>query len=195
MRKASVKRDTNETKIIVELDLDGTGETDISTGIGFFDHMLDLLGRHSGMDLRILCKGDLEVDFHHTVEDTGIVLGKAFNEALGTKKGIKRYGNVRIPMDEALVSADLDISGRPYLVYNASLKARKVGEFDVSLAEEFFRAFSVSAAVTLHINCEYGRNTHHIIEGMFKALAVAIRRAVGTDPRFADKVPSSKGII
>ncbi len=195
MRKSSVKRDTNETKILVELDLDGTGETEISTGIGFFDHMLDLLGRHSGMDLRVLCKGDLEVDFHHTVEDTGIVIGKAFNEALGTKKGIKRYGNARIPMDEALISADLDISGRPYLVYNASLKARKVGEFEVCLAEEFFRAFSVSAAVTLHINCDYGRNTHHIIEGMFKALAVSIRRAVETDPRFADKVPSSKGVI
>ncbi|MDD2393603.1 MAG: imidazoleglycerol-phosphate dehydratase HisB [Eubacteriales bacterium] len=195
MRKASVKRDTNETRIIVDLDIDGSGETDISTGIGFFDHMLTLLGKHSGMDLRILCKGDLEVDFHHTVEDTGIVLGKAFLEALGDKKGIRRYSNVRIPMDEALAACDLDISGRPFLVYNASLKSRKVGEFDVCLAEEFFRAFSVSAAVTLHMNCEYGRNDHHMIEAMFKALAVAVKRAAEIDPRSEGKVPSTKGVI
>lgn len=195
MRKASVKRDTNETRIIVDLDIDGSGETDISTGIGFFDHMLTLLGKHSGMDLRILCKGDLEVDFHHTVEDTGIVFGKAFLEALGDKKGIRRYSNVRIPMDEALAACDLDISGRPFLVYNASLKSRKVGEFDVCLAEEFFRAFSVSAAVTLHMNCEYGRNDHHMIEAMFKALAVAVKRAAEIDPRSEGKVPSTKGVI
>jgi len=195
MRKASVRRDTNETRIIVDLDIDGSGETDISTGIGFFDHMLTLLGKHSGMDLRILCKGDLEVDFHHTVEDTGIVLGKAFLEALGDKKGIRRYSNVRIPMDEALAACDLDISGRPFLVYNASLKSRKVGEFDVCLAEEFFRAFSVSAAVTLHMNCEYGRNDHHMIEAMFKALAVAVKRAAEIDPRSEGKVPSTKGVI
>ncbi|MFA6736569.1 MAG: imidazoleglycerol-phosphate dehydratase HisB [Saccharofermentanales bacterium] len=195
MRKASVKRETNETRIIVDLDIDGSGETDISTGIGFFDHMLTLLGKHSGMDLRILCKGDLEVDFHHTVEDTGIVLGKAFLEALGDKKGIRRYSNVRIPMDEALAACDLDISGRPFLVYNASLKSRKVGEFDVCLAEEFFRAFSVSAAVTLHMNCEYGRNDHHMIEAMFKALAVAVKRAAEIDPRSEGKVPSTKGVI
>ena len=195
MRKASVKRETNETRIIVDLDIDGSGETDISTGIGFFNHMLTLLGKHSGMDLRILCKGDLEVDFHHTVEDTGIVLGKAFLEALGDKKGIRRYSNVRIPMDEALAACDLDISGRPFLVYNASLKSRKVGEFDVCLAEEFFRAFSVSAAVTLHMNCEYGRNDHHMIEAMFKALAVAVKRAAEIDPRSEGKVPSTKGVI
>ncbi|NCU25783.1 imidazoleglycerol-phosphate dehydratase HisB [Candidatus Nomurabacteria bacterium] len=195
MRKASVKRDTNETRIIVDLDIDGSGETEISTGIGFFDHMLTLLGKHSGMDLRIFCKGDLEVDFHHTVEDTGIVLGKAFLEALGDKKGIRRYSNVRIPMDEALAACDLDISGRPFLVYNASLKSRKVGEFDVCLAEEFFRAFSVSAAVTLHMNCEYGRNDHHMIEAMFKALAVAVKRAAEIDPKSEGKVPSTKGVI
>ena len=147
------------------------------------------------MDLRIVCKGDLSVDHHHSVEDTGIVLGKAVAEALGEKKGIRRYGNARIPMDEALVLADLDISGRPYLVYNAEFKSCKAGDFDVCLAEEFFRAFTVSAGVTLHINCEYARNDHHMIEAMFKALAVALRTACDTDQRFADRVPSTKGII
>lgn len=195
MRQATINRETNETKIHVGMNLDGTGLSEIDTGIGFFDHMLTLFSKHGRIDLTVLCKGDLKVDGHHTVEDVGIVLGKALAEALGDKKGIRRYGSARIPMDEALVAADLDISGRPFLAFNASIPARKVGEFDTALAEEFFRAFATSASITLHLNCEYGRNSHHIIEGMFKACARALRDAAEIDRRFADDIPSTKGTL
>lgn len=195
MRTAIINRETNETKIHTELNLDGTGVSEIDTGIGFFDHMLTLFSKHGRIDLKVLCKGDLKVDGHHTVEDIGIVLGRAFAEALGDRRGIRRYGSARIPMDEALAVADLDISGRPYLAYHAVIPARKVGEFDTALTEEFFRAFTHSALVTLHLNCEYGRNSHHMIEGMFKAFARALRDAVEIDSRFSEDIPSTKGII
>lgn len=195
MRKAEISRKTNETEIIASVDLDGTGLTDIATGIGFLDHMLTLLGKHSGMDLAVQCKGDLYVDGHHTVEDLGIVLGQAFQKALGDKRGIRRYGSARIPMDEALVSVDLDISGRPFLSVNADFNSPKVGDFDTSLVEEFFRALSQNSGITLHISCLSGKNDHHIIEGMFKAFARAFREAVEIDPRFATEIPSTKGIL
>lgn len=195
MRKAEISRDTNETKVFISLNLDGTGVTDINTGIGFLDHMMDLLGKHGGMDLTVLCKGDLYVDGHHTVEDLGIVLGQTIQKAVGDKRGIRRYGSARIPMDEALVCVDLDISGRPFLSINANLASPKVGDFDTSLVEEFFRAVSHNSGITLHINCEYGRNDHHIIEGMFKAFARALRTAVEIDPRFSKEIPSTKGTL
>ena len=195
MRKAEISRNTSETKIYISLDPDGTGATDISTGIGFLDHMLVLLGKHGGMDLTVQCKGDLYVDGHHTVEDLGIVLGQALQKSLGDKRGIRRYGSARIPMDESLVSVDLDISGRPFLAMNAELVSPKVGDFDTALVEEFFRAFAQNSGITLHINCEYGKNDHHIIEGMFKALAKALRTAMEIDPRFAAEIPSTKGIL
>lgn len=195
MRKAEMNRDTNETKIYASADLDGTGVTDISTGIGFLDHMLILLGKHSGMDLTIQCKGDLYVDGHHTVEDIGIVLGQVLQKTFGDKRGIRRYGSARIPMDEALVCVDLDISGRPYLAIHAEFTSPKVGDFDTSLVEEFFRALSQNSGITLHINCECGKNDHHIIEGMFKAFAKALRTATEIDPRFASQIPSTKGTL
>ena len=195
MRKSELSRNTNETDVFVSMDLDGTGMTDISTGIGFLDHMLILLGKHGGLDLKVQCKGDLYVDGHHTVEDLGIVLGQALQKALGDKRGIRRYGSARIPMDESLVSVDLDISGRPFLVMNAKLVSLKVGDFDTVLVEEFFRAFAQNSGITLHINCEYGKNDHHIIEGMFKALAKALREAAEIDARFATEIPSTKGIL
>lgn len=195
MRKAEISRNTKETKITVSVDLDGTGMTDIKTGIGFLDHMLDLLGKHSGMDLVVECKGDLYVDGHHTVEDLGIVLGQALQKTLGEKRGIRRYGSARIPMDEALVGVDLDISGRPFLSMNAGLTSPKVGDFDTSLVEEFFRALAQNSGITLHINCDYGKNDHHIIEAMFKAFAKALRAAVEIDPRFATQIPSTKGVL
>jgi imidazoleglycerol-phosphate dehydratase len=195
MRKASIKRETKETHITLDLDLDGSGRSEVDTGIGFLDHMLTLLAKHSGMDLKLACKGDLEVDQHHTVEDIGIVLGKAISKALGDKMGIRRYAGARIPMDEALVSVDLDISGRPFLVFNAHIRSRKTGGFETCLTEEFFRAFAHSALITLHINCEYGKNDHHIIEGMFKGLGRALRDGVDIDPRLKGQIPSSKGVL
>ncbi len=195
MRKSEINRNTSETAVFLSIDLDGTGNTEISTGIGFLDHMLTLLGKHGGLDLTVQCKGDLHVDGHHTVEDLGIVLGQALNKALGDKRGIRRYGSARIPMDESLVGVDLDISGRPYFVMNTLLVSPKVGDFDTELVEEFFRAFAQNSQITLHINCEYGKNDHHIIEGMFKALARALREAVEIDTRFAAEIPSTKGIL
>lgn len=195
MRKAEINRDTRETNVFVSMNLDGTGKTDINTGIGFLDHMLDLLGKHSGIDLNVHCKGDLFVDGHHSVEDIGIVIGQALQKALGDKRGIQRYGSARIPMDEALVCVDIDVSGRPFLAINAVLFSPKVGEFDTSLVEEFFRAVAHNSGITLHINCEYGKNDHHIIEGMFKAFARALRTAVGIDPRFVGEIPSTKGLL
>jgi len=195
MRQAEVERNTKETRIKLSLDIDGKGMSEVSTGIGFFDHMLTALARHSGFDIRLVCDGDLEVDGHHTVEDVGIVLGQALLKALGDKLGIQRYGSSRAPMDEALISVDLDISGRPFIVYNVDHRFPMIGDFDVSLAEEFFRAFAFNAGITLHINCIYGRNDHHIVEASFKALAQALRKACSIDQRFADVLPSTKGML
>ncbi|MBR5975552.1 MAG: imidazoleglycerol-phosphate dehydratase HisB [Clostridiales bacterium] len=194
-RSASTERNTKETKIKGSLELDGTGLSDISTGIGFLDHMLDLLSRHSGMDLSIRCDGDLNVDGHHTTEDIGIVIGKLLGEALGEKRGINRYGFASIPMDEALAQCSLDISGRPYLVLQAEFGGEYVGEFATELVEEFFRAVAFNAGLTLHIKCEYGANDHHKIEAMFKAFARALRIAVAIDEKFKDQIPSTKGVL
>ena len=194
-RSASLERNTKETKIKGSLDLDGKGISDINTGIGFLDHMLDLLARHSGMDLSIRCDGDLNVDGHHTTEDIGIVIGKLLSEALGEKRGINRYGFASIPMDEALAQCSLDISGRPFLVLQAEFGGEYVGEFATELVEEFFRAVSFNAGLTLHLKCEYGANDHHKIEAMFKAFARALRIAAGIDEKFKDQIPSTKGVL
>lgn len=192
MRTAEIKRQTKETDIYVYVDLDGEGKVEVDTGIGFFDHMLTAFGVHSGIDLTVKCKGDLNVDGHHSVEDTGICIGKAFAEALGDKGGIARYGSAFVPMDEALAFCSLDISGRPYLVYKAELHDDRVGEFDTCLAEEFFRAFAFNSGITLHIKEEYGNNDHHIIEAMFKAAAHALKRAVCETGK---GVLSTKGVL
>ncbi len=192
MRNAEITRKTKETDITVKLELDGSGKTDISTGIGFFDHMLTAFAVHGGMDLTVKVKGDLYVDGHHSVEDTGIVLGKAFAQAIGDMKGIKRYGTAFIPMDEALGFASLDISGRPYLVFNASFSDDRIGEFDTCLAEEFFRAFAFNAGITLHMKCEYGKNDHHIAEALFKAAAHALKDAKEIS---GNEILSTKGVL
>ena len=194
-RIASQERNTKETKIKGSLELDGKGVSDIATGIGFLDHMLDLLAHHSGMDLSIRCDGDLNVDGHHTTEDIGIVIGKMLAEALGEKRGINRYGFSSIPMDEALAQCSLDISGRPFLVLQAEFGGEYVGEFATELVEEFFRAVSFNAGLTLHLKCEYGANDHHKIEAMFKAFARALRIAVSIDEKFKDQIPSTKGVL
>ena len=194
-RSASQERNTKETKIKGSLELDGKGVSDIATGIGFLDHMLDLLARHSGMDLSIRCDGDLNVDGHHTTEDIGIVIGKMLGEALGEKRGINRYGFSSIPMDEALAQCSLDISGRPFLVLQAEFGGEYVGEFATELVEEFFRAVSFNAGLTLHLKCEYGANDHHKIEAMFKAFARALRIAIDIDEKFKDQIPSTKGVL
>ena len=194
-RSASQERNTKETKIKGSLELDGKGVSDITTGIGFLDHMLDLLARHSGMDLSIRCDGDLNVDGHHTTEDIGIVIGKMLGEALGEKRGINRYGFASIPMDEALAQCSLDISGRPFLVLQAEFGGEYVGEFATELVEEFFRAVSFNAGLTLHLKCEYGENDHHKIEAMFKAFARALRIAIDIDEKFKDQIPSTKGVL
>ncbi|HCU32671.1 MAG TPA: imidazoleglycerol-phosphate dehydratase HisB [Ruminococcaceae bacterium] len=190
---ASVKRTTKETDIQVTLNLDGTGICRADTGIGFFDHMLTALAVHSGMDLTVRAKGDLEVDCHHTVEDVGIVLGKALAQALGDKGGIARYGSAHIPMDEALAFSVLDISGRPYLVFSAPLKNERVGAFDTCMTEEFFRALCMNAGITLHLQVLYGANDHHMIEAAFKAFAHSLRQAAA--PMEKGKILSSKGIL
>ncbi len=191
MRTAEITRKTKETDITVRLDLDG-GNADISTGIGFFDHMLTAFAVHGGMGLIVKAVGDLQVDGHHTVEDVGIVLGKAFREALGDMKGIARYGTAFIPMDEALGFASIDISGRPFLVFNAEFSDDKIGDFDACLAEEFFRAFAFNAGVTLHLKCEYGKNDHHIAEALFKAAAHAIKAAKTVS---GSGILSTKGVL
>ncbi len=191
MRTAEITRKTKETDITVRLDLDG-GNADISTGIGFFDHMLTAFAVHGGMGLTVKAVGDLQVDGHHTVEDVGIVLGKAFREALGDMKGIARYGTAFIPMDEALGFASIDISGRPFLVFNAEFSDDKIGDFDACLAEEFFRAFAFNAGVTLHLKCEYGKNGHHIAEAIFKAAAHAIKEAKTVS---GNEILSTKGVL
>ena len=181
MREASLIRKTNETSIELSLSLDGEGRSEIETGIGFFDHMLTLFARHGGFDLEIHCDGDLFVDAHHSIEDIGIVLGKAIKEALGDKNGIRRYGSALIPMDETLAEAALDLSGRSYLVFNAEFTAERIGEFPTEMTEEFFRAVADQAGMTLHINLRYGKNNHHIAEGIFKAFGHALKDAVAMD--------------
>jgi imidazoleglycerol-phosphate dehydratase len=193
-RGADVNRQTGETKIYLLLDLDGTGKSEIATGIGFFDHMLTLLAKHSLIDLTIKAEGDLHVDPHHTVEDVGICFGKALAQALGDKAGIRRYGSVSLPMDEVLVTAAVDLSGRPFFVWTAEVPIETLGTFNAPLAEEFWRAVSSSGAFNLHVLCHYGRNTHHIVEGIFKATARALRQAIESDPRMSG-VPSTKGVL
>jgi imidazoleglycerol-phosphate dehydratase len=195
MRKATVKRATKETDVEVAVDLDGAGVSQIATGIGFLDHMLDLLARHSRIDIGVKAKGDLHIDHHHTTEDVGIALGQAVKQALGDMKGITRYADVHVPMDEALTRVALDISGRPYLVFRAQFVRDKVGAFDTELVQEWFQAFAVNAAVTLHVETLYGTNDHHIAESCFKGLARALRAAVAIDPRAAGEVPSTKGTL
>ena len=195
MRIAELKRDTAETKIALSLNLDGTGRADIDTGCGFLDHMLTLLAGHGKMDLTVSCKGDTFVDDHHTVEDVGIALGQAVATALGDKKGITRYGTVTIPMDEALVLAALDISGRAYLAYNLEIPAEKIGNFDSELVEEFFAALTRSAGITLHLRQLDGRNSHHIAEAAFKAFARALKEAIAIDEASKDEIPSTKGVL
>ena len=194
-RTAEIKRTTGETDISIKIDIDGQGKSDIDTGIGFFDHMLTALSKHSGMDLDIKCKGDLYVDAHHSIEDVGIALGQAFAQAMGDKKGIVRYGSARCPLDEALGDAVIDISGRPFIVFNCEFSADKCGEMDTQLFEEFFRSFAFNAGITLHISSPYGINDHHKAEAMFKSLARAIRMAAAIDTRFKDQVISTKGVL
>lgn len=194
-RVAEVSRKTNETSIRVRIDLDATGTTSISTGVGFFDHMLEQLGRHSGIDIEVEATGDLQVDSHHTVEDAGIVLGSALTEALGDKKGIRRYGYSIIPMEEALVRAALDLSGRPLLAYDVPVPAEAIGNYDPDLTEEFFIALTRSMGMTLHVKLLAGKNSHHIVEAVFKAVARALSDAVCDDPRRGAEVPSTKGTL
>jgi imidazoleglycerol-phosphate dehydratase len=193
MRKASLRRTTKETDVEVAVGLDGTGTAAIATGIGFLDHMLDLLARHARIDLDVTARGDLHIDHHHTTEDVGIALGQAFKQALGDMKGITRYADVHVPMDEALTRVALDVSGRPFLVFKATFARDKVGAFDTELVEEWFRAFATNAGITLHVETLYGTNDHHIAESCFKGLARALRAAVAIDPRAAGEVPSTKG--
>lgn len=195
MRRAEIRRETGETKIEVAIDLDGTGRSDIGTGIGFLDHMLTLLSRHSLIDMLVRAEGDLHVDDHHTTEDVGIALGQAFAKALGDKKGITRYADCAMPMDETLTRVALDISGRAFLVLKADFPTEKIGTFDTELVREFFQAFASNAGVTLHVECLYGLNSHHIAESAFKGLARVLRIATERDARAADRVPSTKGTL
>jgi imidazoleglycerol-phosphate dehydratase len=193
-RIARIQRDTAETRIDLRLDLDGGGQATLASGVGFFDHMLTLLARHSMIDLAVEAKGDLHVDPHHTVEDVGICFGKALAQALGDKAGIRRYGSATLPMDEVLVTAAVDLSGRPLCVWNAAVPLETLGTFNAGLAEEFWRAVASNGLFNLHVLCHYGRNTHHIVEGIFKATARALRQAVENDPR-VQGVPSTKGSL
>ena len=195
MREVVISRKTAETDVRLRLCLDGSGKSEISTGMGFLDHMLTLFAKHGRFDLELTCAGDLQVDGHHSAEDVGICLGQAFREALGDKRGIVRYGDVTLPMDEALVLAAVDLSGRAHLSCDLNLRARKVGDFDTELVEEFWAAFVRSAAATLHIRQLAGRNTHHIIEAVFKAAARALRRAAALDPDLEGELPSTKGLL
>ena len=195
MRIATINRKTNETEIALSINLDGTGSYTIDTGIGFLDHMIDQLSRHSLIDMDIKAKGDLHIDSHHTAEDVGIALGQAFKTALGDKKGIGRYADVHLPMDETMTRAAVDVSGRPFFVWDVTFTRDKVGDFDTELFEEFFNAFAINAGITLHIANLYGTNNHHIAESCFKAVARVLRKAVELDPRQADRVPSTKGTL
>ena len=195
MRTATVARKTNETEIAVTIDLDGTGTYEVATGIGFLDHMLEQLSRHSLMDLTVNAKGDLHIDFHHTTEDTGIAIGEAVSQALGDRRGIARYAEATIPMDETLTRVTMDISNRPYLIWRVDFSKSKLGDMDTELFKEWFQAFAQAAGITLHIENLYGENNHHIIESCFKALARALRDAITIDPRKAEDVPSTKGTL
>jgi imidazoleglycerol-phosphate dehydratase len=195
MRSAKISRKTAETDIEVILSLDGTGHYDNQTGVGFFDHMLDQLARHSLIDMTIRCKGDLHIDDHHTVEDVGIAIGQALTQALGDKRGIRRYGSCLLPMDDALVRCALDLSGRPFLVWNVDLPTQKIGTFDTELVREFFQALATHGGITLHVDALHGLNSHHIAEAAFKSVARALREAVETDPRKGDAIPSTKGML
>jgi imidazoleglycerol-phosphate dehydratase len=194
-RSASLQRKTKETSIEVSLNLDGTGQYDISTGIGFLDHMLEQLSRHSLIDLTVKASGDLHIDYHHTTEDTGIVIGQCFQQALGDFKGLTRYGSALIPMDETLSRVALDVSQRPYLIWRVNFTKPKLGDMDTELFKEWFQAFAQAAGITLHVENLYGENNHHIIESCFKALARALRQAIEIDPRKADDIPSTKGVL
>ena len=194
-RTGTVDRKTKETSISVAVDLDGSGRSQISTGIGFLDHMLDQLSRHSLMDLKVEAKGDLHIDFHHTTEDSGIVLGQAVAKALGDKQGIARYASLHLPMDETLTRVAVDVSGRPYLIWKVAFSQPKLGEMDTELFREFFQAFAQNAGITLHVENLYGDNNHHIAETCFKGLARALRAAIAIDPRQAGRVPSTKGTL
>ena len=194
-RRAEISRETSETAITVALGLDGEGRADIATGIGFLDHMLTALARHGLFDLKVRAKGDLQIDFHHTTEDVGIVIGQCLRQALGDKRGIRRYGAAVIPMDEALAEAAVDISGRPFLAWSVIFAQPKIGEMDTELFEEFFRALAFNAGITLHITQKAGTNAHHVAEACFKALARALREAVEPDPRAISAIPSTKGVL
>jgi imidazoleglycerol-phosphate dehydratase len=195
MRRATLTRKTAETDITVTLDLDGTGARDCQTGVGFFDHMLDQLARHAMIDITLSAKGDLHIDDHHTVEDCGIALGQALSQALGDKRGIRRYGDCRLAMDDAQVACALDLSGRPYLVWNVPFPTAKIGTFDTELVREFFQALSTHGGITLHLDLIHGINSHHIAEAAFKSVARALRQAVEPDPRAGDAIPSTKGLL
>lgn len=195
MRKAILDRKTTETQIAVSINLDGTGAYDVKSGVGFLDHMLELLSRHSLIDIKLRAKGDTHIDFHHTTEDSGIALGQAFAKALGDRKGIRRYADCFLPMDEALTRAAIDVSGRPYLIWNVEFSRPKIGEFDTELVREWFQAFAMNAGVTLHVQTLYGDNCHHIAESCFKALARVLRGAIEIDPRQKDRIPSTKGSL
>ncbi|MGN6585238.1 MAG: imidazoleglycerol-phosphate dehydratase HisB [Rhizobiaceae bacterium] len=194
-RKAEISRGTKETEIAVSVDLDGAGRSEIATGVGFFDHMLEQLSRHSLIDMTAKAKGDLHIDDHHTVEDTGIALGQAVAKALGERRGITRYASIDLAMDETLTRAAVDVSGRPFLVWNVSFSAPKIGTFDTELVREFFHAFAQNAGITLHVMNHYGANNHHIAETCFKAVARALRTAIEPDPRQGDAIPSTKGTL
>lgn len=195
MRTAQINRKTNETDISLSLNLDGQGTYNINTGCGFLNHMLDLFSKHSRIDLTVTCKGDTEVDYHHTAEDIGIALGEAIKTAAGNKAGIKRYGHIILPMDESLILAAVDLSGRAYLGFDAEIPAPKVGDFDTELVEEFFAAFTRTCEINLHIKKLDGKNSHHIIEGIFKAVARALATALEIDPKLCGEIPSTKGVI
>ena len=195
MRRKKIVRDTRETQIVLALEIDGTGAYEIDTGVGFLDHMLELFARHGRFDLAVDCKGDTNVDFHHTTEDIGIALGQAFRESLGDKRGIYRYGNIVLPMDEALVLCAVDISGRSYLGFDVEFPAQKVGDFDTELVREFMAALSRELGMNLHIKMLAGENTHHMIEGIFKCLGRVLRQACAIEEEFADEIPSTKGVL
>ncbi|PWR22708.1 imidazoleglycerol-phosphate dehydratase HisB [Zavarzinia aquatilis] len=195
MRTATIARKTKETEISVTIDLDGTGQYQVSTGVGFLDHMLEQLSRHSLIDLTVTAKGDTHIDFHHTTEDVGIAIGEAFTKALGDRKGIRRYGDALIPMDETLTRVALDCSNRPYLIWKVKFTRDKLGEMDTELFKEWFQAFAQAGGITLHVENLYGENNHHIVESSYKALARALRAAIEIDPRAAAAVPSTKGVL
>ena len=195
MRKAVVERATRETRVTAEVNLDGTGRYEVATGVGFLDHMLEQLSRHSLIDLTLRAEGDLHIDFHHTTEDTGIVIGQAIAQALGDRRGIRRYGNATIPMDETLTRVSVDVSNRPYLIWRVTFSRPKLGEMDTELFKEWFQAFAQNAGITLHVENAYGENTHHMVESCYKGLARALRDAIERDSRIAGEVPSTKGVL